>query len=334
MTSFYGGGEEYIVRLVTCLQDDFDIKLICCSKLLGSKLREHRLQIQLVTGSTPATYLRIFYRILSLPQKGQQVLLLNGQGPVYFALFLPRAFKKLVYVHHTSIEYYNKPTKQKFVIHCLRKVGTVICVSNFLKNEVDKYIKNKLVKVIYNWLPADAVRPIDYPVKDPWLRIIFIARLVEVKGILPLIEVVIELANVELSILGDGPLYEQIKSNYGSYSNIKLLGWQNDKAAFFQRSHLNVVNSFSEGYSYTPVEAGVCGIPSLISDLEVHREISDNGKYAFLFKTGSKEDLKAKLIYLRDHRNELVKMSEECRIYFTNKFVYSDYKEQYKKELT
>lgn len=333
MTSFYGGGEEYIIRLTRCLEADFNIRLLCCSKLLNEKLEKKNFQLLFIKGSAFIRYLRMFFSILTLPDKSNQVLLLNGQAPVYFALFLPWSFKKIVYVHHTSIEYYNSKVKQKLVFFCLKWVDSIICVSDFLKKEIDQFIKNKQVKVIYNWLPEDAITSFQYRANDGALKLIFIARLVEVKGILPLIEVVTALDNVELTILGDGPLYDQIKTKYQHSSTIHLLGWKNDKISFLQNAHINVVNSFSEGYSYTPVEAGVCGVPSLISDLEVHREISENGKNAFLFKTGSVEDLRNKLIYLRDNRTVLEKMSEACKSYFINKFVYSDYKEEYKKEL-
>lgn len=333
MTPFYGGGEEYIVRLLNSLQHEFDFRLICCSKLLKEKLVTNKVKVRYVTGPSFITYLKIFFYILGIPDKKQHVLFLNGQGSVYLALLLPSLFKKLVYIHHTSVDYYNGLMKRRFVILCLKKVDSIICVSNFLKNEIDKYIQNKRVIVIYNWLPTDTIKSFNYPATVPTLKLLFMARLVEVKGVIPLIEVVSTLENVELFILGDGPLFDEVKARYGSSPSIHLLGWQNDKAAFLKDVHLNVVNSFSEGYSYTPVEAGVCGVPSLISDLEVHKEISGEGRYAFLFKTGSKEDLRDQLIYLNNNRQVLASMSEECKIYFTNKFVYSNYKEDYTREL-
>lgn len=334
MTTFYGGGEEYIVRLVNCLENEFDIALICCSKFLSEKLKNNNVRLQLVAGSVLVRYFTIFFKMLRLPCKKQQVVLLNGQGPAYFALFLPKLFKKLVYVHHTSLEYYNDKSKQRLVIYCLQKVDLLICVSWFLKKELDRYIHKRPVKVIYNWLPKEAIQSIPYPADEGTLHLLFMARLVEVKGILPLVEIVDKLEGVVLSVLGDGPLYDQIKTTYGNSTAIRILGWQNDKASFYKKVHLNVVNSFSEGYSYTPVEAGVCGIPSLISDLEVHREISDNGRFAFLFKAGSVEDLKDKLIYLKNNRKVLEEMSCKCKTYYTEKFVLSDYKEQYKRELS
>lgn len=332
VTTFYGGGEEYIIRLVSCLQDDFDINVICCSNLLREKLQKSKANIEMINEKGILRYIKVFMKILKLPNKEKEVLVLNGQGAAFLAPIIPVFFKKKLLIQHTSIEYYNSKIKIIAIKSCYQKLDAIICVSEFLKNEIEKYVKNVPLKVIYNWLPIEAVKPVDYNPFEKTLKLIFIGRLVEVKGILPLINLVTSLKDTELYVLGDGPLYNYIKSNFSHLGFIHLLGWQNNKLPIMGKVHLNVVNSFSEGYSYTPVETGVCGIPSLISDLKVHKELSENGKYSFIFKTGSAEDLKSKLNYLKENRAELNKMSQLCKKHFVTKFVFSNYKERYVEE--
>lgn len=333
MTTFYGGGEEYLVRLINCLQQELDIHLVCCSKLLQEKLKSAKVNVQYVQGSTVARYIKVWGIVMRVRSKPLRVLLLNGQGPIYLAPLVPKLFKKVVYVHHTAFEYYNSSTKNLLIKFCLQKVDRIISVSNFLKSELQRFTSKVPVTVIYNWLPETSVKQVSYNAFEGPLNLIYIARLVEVKGIIPLVEAVLKVENVELYILGDGPLYNTIFKNYSNQPSVKIMGWQNELFPFVQKAHLNVVNSFSEGYSYTPVEVGICGVPSLISDLDVHKEISDGGKYSFLFKTGSVENLVEKITYLNENRHVLAEMSERCKQHFINKFVQFDYKEQYLKEL-
>lgn len=333
MSSFYGGGEEFLKRLLSCLEDDFNIILICSSALLREKLKTAKVKVELVQGQTFIRYVRTFLTILNISRNSRNTVLLNGQGAGYFAALVNPLFNRSVWVQHTSVKYSNSGLKLKAVLFCLKQVSTVICVSHFLKSEIEQLIKKKNIKVIHNWLPAAAVKLINYNPTHGKLKVLFIGRLVEAKGIMPLIQIILEAGDMELIILGDGPLFTSIQANYSSSPAIRLMGWQQDITSFIEEAHINVVNSYSEGFSYTPIETGVCGLPSLISDIEVHKEISEDGKYAFLFKAGSVEDLKAKLLNLNNKRDELASMSAVCRDYFIKEFVASNYKEAYKKEL-
>src|SRR4051812_48165065 len=103
MSPFYGGGEEFAVRLANCLQDDFDIEVICRSNDLAEKVRKSGARIQLVQAGTFLAYINVLMKLLRLQDKHRKVLLLNGQGPAYLSLILPRVFKKVIGVQHTSI---------------------------------------------------------------------------------------------------------------------------------------------------------------------------------------------------------------------------------------
>ena len=53
-----------------------------------------------------------------------------------------------------------------------------------------------------------------------------------------------------------------------------------------------------EGFGIVTMEAMAHGVPCLISDLDVHREITAAGTAAMLFRSGDVEDLRAKLSLL------------------------------------
>lgn len=69
-----------------------------------------------------------------------------------------------------------------------------------------------------------------------------------------------------------------------------------------------VLSSLHEGLPISVKEAMLLGKPCVLSDIEPLLEISDNGKYGILFKTGAAEDLADRLINLikdSDNRNSL-----------------------------
>jgi glycosyltransferase involved in cell wall biosynthesis len=334
MTPGYGGGEEFVVRLVNALEEHFEIDLIISSQLLKQRLEGNKNRIQLKKGPTFLRYIKTLLALLNLPNHINRTVLLNGQGPAYLTLFIQKRFKKIVLVQHTSLVFSNNKLKRNLVLLLLKIPDKIICVSNYLKDEVNKYLPQKDISVIYNWLPESSIQHFSHDFFSNPLKIIFISRLVADKGILELIEVVASLPNVELTIAGDGPLRRQIEERCREMSCIRILGWKSDLSPYLKEAHINVVNSYSEGFSYTPIEAGVVGIPSLLSDIAVHAEISEQGKHAILFKTGSSKDLSKKIIFVQENRDVLDCMSVSCKRYFTEKFVFSNYKEEYTKALS
>ena len=63
-----------------------------------------------------------------------------------------------------------------------------------------------------------------------------------------------------------------------------------------------------EGFGLVTSEAMADGLPCLISDLAVHREITNDGSAAMLFRSGDVEDLKGKLRELYRQRLRSVQL--------------------------
>ncbi len=156
----------------------------------------------------------------------------------------------------------------------------------------------------------------------------FVGRLVLEKGILLLLEALIE-SNIQnkwkLNIVGEGPLKEKLKlliKEYNLEDNIQFWGYlsQERLAILYRESDIYVSPSFSEGFGLTVAEASACGITCLTSDLPSFSEILENYPAWIKFKNKDKEDLKRKLINVLLTYDELNQYKVQSSKYIIKKY--------------
>jgi L-malate glycosyltransferase len=94
----------------------------------------------------------------------------------------------------------------------------------------------------------------------------------------------------------------------GIDDRVHFLGKRADIPDVLNSLDVFVLSSLREGSPISAIEAMMTGLPALLSDIAPLREVSDDGKYATLFRTGDADDLASKLIQLADnpeHRKAL-----------------------------
>ena len=124
------------------------------------------------------------------------------------------------------------------------------------------------------------------------------SRLEHYKGIHLLIQAARRLPSVEVMIIGEGSESEALKRMAADVPNVRFAGFQRDLQDFYERADIFVMPSMGpEGLPIASLEAMANGLPCIFSDLPVHREITDNGRAACLFRSGEEESL---YVALRD----------------------------------
>ena len=172
-------------------------------------------------------------------------------------------------------------------------VDVFICPSEFLASKMRQggFSAEKLI-VISNFV-ANHMKGLSLSREDCYC---YIGRLSKEKGVETLLRVASELP-YKLKLAGDGPLAEQLKSQYALNDNIEFLGKINSKqvsgllsttlfsvmpSECYDNNPLGVIESLFAG---TPVlGANIGGIPELIN--------TENG---MLFESGDATDLKQKI---------------------------------------
>jgi len=189
------------------------------------------------------------------------------------------------------------------------KFDKIIAVSNYTKKRV-KHIKGDIV-VIPNGTDENELSRIKAN-KENTLTLCFIGRLVKTKKVDVLIRAVAilkdKIPKLRCKIIGKGTEYANLNSlakQLGVESYIEFLGFVEDKRELMRvlkSCHVFCFPSILEGFGIVIIEAMALGTPYVCSDIEVLREITDNGKGGLLFKTGNPTDLADKVVRLLDKR--------------------------------
>ena len=196
-----------------------------------------------------------------------------------------------------------------------------IAISNVTKNKLiaSGVDKAKVVTIPCGVEPNEFKQKVE---KSKIPQIICISRLVSYKRIKDLFFafalVERELKKVRLLIVGGGPQKKELL--YLSIE-LKIL----NKIQFLENlprqqlikkikgSHLFVLPSAVEGFGISTIESAAAGVPYVVSDIPVFREVTKNGKGGLLFNLGSPTDLAAKIKRLLQHDTFYKKKVEDAK---------------------
>lgn len=237
----------------------------------------------------------------------------EGIGIYAFYLMLTYCFPKIKYIKylHCSFEkeyfYQGNRWKDGLNYFMLKKAlfrsNRAIAVSEFVKKSYCKEFDYdaESVKVVYNGIRKQEIsKKVQKKVKqDEKIGLLYIGRLVEVKGIHLLLHAVQKLAekgeDVFLEILGDGPKrtdYEQLAKELHISEIVFFRGNQLDKQPFFDRTQIFVYPSvWQEAFGISIVEALAQGMICVAADVGGIPEIIEDGKDGFLFRQGDTSSL-------------------------------------------
>lgn len=140
--------------------------------------------------------------------------------------------------------------------------------------------------------------------EDGLFNILMISRLEKVKNIEAVINVVSRLKNttsknVKLTIAGSGVLEQELKKKVKEMrleSNVNFLGFITDPYPILLTADLYLLNSHSEGFSNSLIEAMYTATPSMSTSVGAAADIIENGANGFLIPANNEEKLYSKLL--------------------------------------
>lgn len=239
----------------------------------------------------------------------------EGLGIYSFYLILTYVFRRVKFIKylHCSFEpeYFYKGRKAidllsyNILKKVLKRSDHLIAVSEFVKKSYceECHCNSDKVSVIYNgirFLPGeDSNRK-----KSNEIRLLYIGRLIEVKGVRLLLYAVKNLISkgekVNLTILGDGPQYEeyvQLAEQLEIKEKVDFEGYQLNKRAYYQNADVFVYPSvWQEAFGISIVEALAQGLICVASNAGGIPEIIEDGTDGFLFERGNIESLTETLV--------------------------------------
>lgn len=162
----------------------------------------------------------------------------------------------------------------------------VVVTTNEMKDSVSERFPETAgrVKIIPNYVDTDLFVPgLSFLGRQ---RLCFIGRLAPEKNLEALIDAVAGM-DVDVDIIGDGPLKQSLMQQAAKMDNIHFIGSvPNDSLpAYLQRAALFVFPSLYEGHPKTPIEAMACGVPVVACNVSGVKELIEHGHSGWLCNT-------------------------------------------------
>ncbi len=204
---------------------------------------------------------------------------------------------------------------QKFVVD---QADVVITPSNYFRDLVRGWVKDKnKVITIYNGieLAQSAKRKAQ---SERSKTIVSAGRLVPWKGFGMVIEMMRDLPEWRLIIIGDGPEYANLKSQISNLKlgdRIKLTGAipREQVLEYLSRAAAFVLNTSFESFSYQIVEAMSLGVPVITTKIGNLEEIVSSGIDGFLVSPNDKYGFVGLIKRLDQDNNLRLAVSENAR---------------------
>ena len=153
--------------------------------------------------------------------------------------------------------------------------------------------------------------------------ILFVGTLTECKGpqvLLKAMPIILrDVPDSRLILAGSPTDYlkslEKLAKDLGIESNVKFTGLVDGatKVVYYKSADVFVLPSFSESFGIVLLEASACGLPLVVSDLEVFRAIIEEGYNGLFTKTGDGKDFASKIIPLLKNEEERIRMGANAK---------------------
>ena len=140
---------------------------------------------------------------------------------------------------------------------------------------------------------------------SPDIDLIMVGRLAQVKRIDLLLRAVQRVAHripeVNATIVGDGELRESLEklaAELGISDRVAFVGQQSNVQEWLQRSRVFVLTSDTEGLALSMMEAMLCGLPVVVSNVGDLGDLVDDGVNGFLINERSPEAFADRIVEL------------------------------------
>lgn len=199
----------------------------------------------------------------------------------------------------------------------------IITVSNSAKKfciNNKMYPKKKLYTICNapGFTPKN-ILPKKFILQKEHFRIINVARFVEEKGQIYLINAIKELNNFEykfeLEIYGHGSLEKVLREEVAkqNITNIFFKGITSNIQAELKRADIFIASSLWEGFNMALVEAMSMGIPVIATNIPPHQELfQDTRDYPFLIETANSQGIVKAVLSLLASPDLYLELSIKC----------------------
>lgn len=199
-----------------------------------------------------------------------------------------------------------------------------VCLLNKIYDEKKSVVIYNGIKDEFKLLDKSLIRKkLNLPV-DKFI-IINISRFDKTKNVKALVEIASLLwieNDIFFILAGDGEQKKEILKMIAqrNLSNFFLPGFIDNPIEYIQASDIYLSTSLSEGLPYTLLEASMCGLPIITSDVRGNNEIVNNDFNGYLFDLRNLSHAAEKILTLKNDSGKYKWLSDNARKNFLDKF--------------
>lgn len=170
----------------------------------------------------------------------------------------------------------------------LRTFDFVVCISDAMRRYYQRSLRGQPLKLVYNFRNAPPAIAAD-PASLTWIQsqkrdgrtvLSFVGSLSERKNVVGLVSALATRPSLALVVCGEGPLratLDAIVLRLGLEDRVRLEGQVPAPSSITRHTDALVLPSYAEGFPLAVLEAASVGIPVLLSNIAVHRELARLG---------------------------------------------------------
>ena len=317
----FGGAEVYTGRLSELLADHASFYALCGNIKLSTYLGRCNVHITSFRARFSKSFLwKLEYFIICIAllpyfrlRHKVDTLWIQGFREAWFLPWARLLGYTTIATMHITLE---RSISQTFYPYLMLFAKRVVCVSQTVADSLPTIVAKHKVAVIYNWSPAHPIGSKIATSNIRPLRLLYVGRLIRYKGAGLVLDAMHQLENegrvgeLSLTIAGEGDYRAKLEQQVGSL-NVIFAGFLEETASAYLSADVFINPTLGpEGLSLVSLEAMSYGLPCILSDLSVNREITDDGHYALLFRKGDATDLSSKIKLLLDSPRALQTYAE------------------------
>lgn len=273
------------------------------------------------------------YTLFFLLRNYKKIDVVHAQGlsAAFIAKFLAKIFRKRLVMSTCAV--YNLQRRilfAKIVKWVLSGFNKILPLANFSKRELIHIgLSENKMNTYYLWVDQEIYKPIDKKESKEKINlgkrfvVLFIGRLIKIKGVETLLEVAKQVSReINFIFIGDdGPLLGVVEEAVVKYNNISLVkGVRGHQLIpYYQAADILVVPSqYEEAFGKVIIEALSCGTPVIAANKGAMPYILDTSVGRIINPTV--ENIKREIEYFYYHPDILSRLTVNCRPYAEKHF--------------
>jgi glycosyltransferase involved in cell wall biosynthesis len=245
-----------------------------------------------------------------------------------FSVLVYKIVKTRIFLHHKWSS--SKLLKDRPLIALFTRLGeiiafiladTVAVTTKKVGDDVRMFTNNNKIYLLPNYVDIECFKRIEtQKIKN---LIVFVGRLHPEKNIPMLLNVMKELPDFKLWVIGDGELKLDLFSMKMAekIENVEFLGTipNEELPKYFNMAEAFIITSYLEGHPKALIEAMSCGLPSIGTDVDGIRDVIIDGETGFLCKIDT-ADIKRCILKLFGDREKMDVMGRNAREFAVNNY--------------